>query len=159
MTAPLIAVSRLEKTYHTRAGSRSTLTTSTMRPGRDELGPLVRQRPCLDAVVKGEVDVAAIDGYALDLLRRHDPAAAARVRVIETTAPAPSPPLVASPGVEADPRERLARALTEAHRAADARPLLDDLLLSRFDRVSPADFAVFLDRERAARDAGYPKLA
>ena len=35
---------------------------------------------------------------------------------------------------------------------------LDDLLLARFDRVAPADFAVFLDRERAARDAGYPKL-
>jgi ABC-type phosphate/phosphonate transport system substrate-binding protein len=126
---------------------------------RTVLGPLVRQRPCLDAVVKGEADVAAIDGYALDLLRRHDPAAASRVRAIETTAPAPSPPLVASRGIDAGARERLTRALIEVHRAADARPLLDDLLLARFDRVSPPDFAVFLDRERAARDAGYPKLA
>ena len=123
------------------------------------LGPFVRQRPCLDAVVTGEADVAAIDGYALDLLRRHDPSAAARVRAIETTAPAPSPPLVASPGVDAAARERLTQALVEAHHAADARPLLDDLLLARFDRVTPADFAVFLDLERAARDAGYPKLA
>jgi len=40
---------------------------------------------------------------------------------------------------------------------SDPTPL-DDLLLARFDRVAPADFAVFLDRERAARDAGYPKL-
>ena len=126
---------------------------------RSVLGPFVRQRPCLDAVVKGEADVAAIDGYALDLLRRHDASAAARVRVIETTAPAPSPPLVASPGIDAGARGRLTRALTEAHGAADARPLLDELLLARFDRVTPADFAVFLDRERAARDAGYPKLA
>ena len=126
---------------------------------RTVLGPLVRQRPCLDVVVKGEADVAAIDGYALDLLRRHEPTAAARVRVIETTAPAPSPPLVASPGIDAGDRERLTRALTEAHRAADARPLLDDLLLARFDRVGPEDFAVFLDRERAAQNAGYPKLA
>ena len=123
------------------------------------LGPFVRQRPCLDAVVTGKADVAAIDGYALDLLRRHDPSAAARVRAIETTAPAPSPPLVASPGVDAAARERLTRALVETHHAADARPLLDDLLLARFDRVTPADFAVFLDLERAARDAGYPKLA
>ena len=123
------------------------------------LGPFVRQRPCLDAVVKGEADLAAIDGYALDLLRRHDPSAAARVRVIETTAPAPSPPLVASQSIDAGARERLTQALTQAHRAADARPLLDDLLLARFDRVGPADFEVFLDRERAARDAGYPKLA
>jgi ABC-type phosphate/phosphonate transport system substrate-binding protein len=110
-------------------------------------------------VVRGEADVAAVDGYALDLMRRHDAAAAAQVRVIETTTFAPSPPLVASPGVDAATRERLTRALIEAHDAADARPLLDDLLLARFDCVSPADFDIFLDRERAARDAGYPKLA
>ena len=126
---------------------------------RAVLGPFVRQRPCLDAVVKGEADVAAIDGYALDLLRRHDPSAAGRVRVIETTTLAPSPPLVASPGIDAGARERLTRALIQAHLAEDVRPLLDDLLLARFDRVAPADFAVFLERERAARDAGYPKLA
>jgi ABC-type phosphate/phosphonate transport system substrate-binding protein len=126
---------------------------------RTVLGPYVRQRPCLDAVVKGEVDVAAIDGYGFDLLRRHDGVAAARVRVIETTVPAPSPPLVASSGIDAGARERLAEALTSAHRAGEARPLLDDLLLTRFDRVTPADFEVFLERERAARDAGYPKLA
>ena len=123
------------------------------------LGPFIRQRPCLDAVVKGDADVAAIDGYALDLLRRHDPAATAPVRVIETTAPAPSPPLVASPGIEAAARERITEALVGAHHAAEARRLLDDLLLARFERVTPADFEVFLERERAARDAGYPKLA
>src|SRR5437763_7418667 len=105
---------------------------------RTVLGPFVRQRPCLDAVVKGQADVAAIDGYALDLLRRHDPAAAARVRVIETTAPAPSPPLVASPALPADARERLIDTLVTAHRADDARALLADVLLTRFDRVAPA---------------------
>jgi ABC-type phosphate/phosphonate transport system substrate-binding protein len=126
---------------------------------RKVLGPYVRQRPCLDAVVNGDADVAAIDGYALDLLRRHDPAATAKVRVVDTTLPAPSPPLVASAGVDALTRERLTEALVRAHRAAEARPLLDDLLLARFDRVSPADFEVFLERERAAGDAGYPKLA
>ena len=126
---------------------------------RAVLGPYGRQRPLLDLVVKGEADVAAIDGYALDLLRRHDPAAAALVRSVETTVPAPSPPLVASNGIDPDARERLARALVTAHRVPDARPLLDDVLLTRFDRVTPADFDVFLERDRAARDAGYPKLA
>src|SRR6266700_3620203 len=58
---------------------------------------------------------------------------------IPSAAPAPSPPLVASPDVDAEARERLTRVLIEAHRAADARPLLDNLLLTRFDRVIPAD--------------------
>ena len=126
---------------------------------RDVRGPYVRQRPLLDLVARGEADVAAVDGYALDLLRRHDPAAAALVRVVETTEPAPSPPLVASNGLDARLRERLTHTLVTAHRAAEARPLLDDVLLARFDRVTPADFEVFLEREGAARDAGYPKLA
>jgi len=134
---------------------------SSGRPSlyRAVLGPYGRQRPLIDLVVKGEADVAAIDGYALDLLRRHDPAAARLVRVVETTAPAPSPPLVASPSLRADARERLIETLVSAHRAAAARPLLDDVLLARFDRVTPADFEVFLERERAAREAGYPRLA
>ena len=126
---------------------------------RTVLGPYVRQRPVIDAVIKGEADVAAVDGYALDLMRRHDPAAAAKVRVVDTTVPAPSPPLVASPGLGDAARERLIDTLAGAHRAAEARPLLEDVLLERFDRVTPADFDVFLDRDRAARDAGYPKLA
>src|SRR6185503_275891 len=100
---------------------------------RTVLGPYVRQRPIIDAVIKGEADVAAVDGYALDLMRRHDPEAAEKVRVVETTAPAPSPPLVASLTLRADARDRLLDTLTSAHRVADARPLLDDVLLARFD--------------------------
>src|SRR5712691_7924385 len=95
---------------------------------RTVLGPYVRQRPIIDAVIKGEADVAAVDGYALDLMRRHDPDAAGKVRVVETTAPAPSPPLVASPGVPAAARERLIDVLARAHRVGDARTLLDDVL-------------------------------
>jgi hypothetical protein len=36
---------------------------------------------------------------------------------------------------------------------------LDELLLKRFERVTPADFEIFLERERAAEAAGYAKLA
>jgi ABC-type phosphate/phosphonate transport system substrate-binding protein len=124
---------------------------------RAVLGPYVRQRPIIDAVIKGDADVAAVDGYALDLMRRHDPDAAAKVRVVATTVPAPSPPLVASPSLAATDRERLIETLVSAHRGA--RALLDDVLLLRFARVAPADFDVFLERDRAAQDAGYPKLA
>ena len=37
------------------------------------LGPFIRQRPVIDAVLDGRADVAAVDGYGLDLLRRHEP--------------------------------------------------------------------------------------
>jgi ABC-type phosphate/phosphonate transport system substrate-binding protein len=134
---------------------------SRVRPSlyRSVLGPYIRQRPLLDLVVKGEADVAAIDGYALDLLRRHDPETAGRVRVVETTVPAPSPPLVASSGIDAGTRERIVHALVGAHQSAETRPLLADVLLTRFERVTASDFEVFLERERAAKEAGYPRLA
>ena len=61
-------------------------------------GPYVRQRPVIQAVLDGEAGVTAIDGYAHDLLRRHDPAVAERLRVVATTAPAPT--LVASPSLD-----------------------------------------------------------
>ncbi|HEY3100015.1 MAG TPA: PhnD/SsuA/transferrin family substrate-binding protein [Methylomirabilota bacterium] len=123
------------------------------------LGPLVRQRPVLDAVAEGRADVAAIDGWALDLLRRHAPEVAARVRVIATTVPAPSAPLVASPGTSEATCRALTDALVEAHTRPELRPTLDALLLSRFVRVAPPDFDVFLERQRAAEAAGYAKLA
>lgn len=126
---------------------------------REVLGPFVRQRPCLDAVVDGRADVAAVDGYGLDLLRRHDPEVAGRVRVVESTIAAPSAPLVASPLIDAATRERLASALLSAHAAPEIRATLDDLLLERFVAVRPDDFQVFLDRDHAAAAAGYPKLA
>jgi len=125
---------------------------------REAIGPLVRQRPCIDAVVDGRADVAAIDGYGLELLQRHAPEVAARVRVVESTVAAPSAPLVASPLIDAATRERLTAALLAAHQAPEIRPTLDDLLLARFVTVGPDAFQVFLDRERAAEAAGYPKL-
>lgn len=123
------------------------------------LGPFVRQLPVLEAVADGRADVAAIDGYALDLMRRHAPDVAARVRVIATTVPAPSAPLVASPGVSEETCARLTEALVGAHADPAIRPTLASLLLSRFVRTEPKDFEVFLERERAAVAAGYPKIA
>jgi ABC-type phosphate/phosphonate transport system substrate-binding protein len=125
---------------------------------REVIGPFIRQRPCLDAVVDGRAEVAAIDGYGLELLQRHAPEVAARVRVVESTVAAPSAPLVASPLIEAATRERLTAALLSAHEVPEVRPMLDDLLLTRFVTVGPEDFQVFLHRERAAEAAGYPKL-
>jgi ABC-type phosphate/phosphonate transport system substrate-binding protein len=124
----------------------------------DVKGPYVRQRAVIQAVLDGEADVAAIDGYAHDLLRRHDPATASGLRVVATTEPAPSPPLVASPAMAPADRERLTAALLAAHEASELSSVLADLLLLRFSRVAPDDFEVLLDQQRAAETAGYPRL-
>ena len=121
-------------------------------------GPYVRQRAVVQAVLDGEADVAAIDGYAHDLLRRHDPAVTERLRVVATTAPAPSPPLVASPSIDPAARERLTAALCRAHEAPALKRVREELLLLRFTRVAEADFELFLDCQREADAAGYPKL-
>jgi ABC-type phosphate/phosphonate transport system substrate-binding protein len=137
---------------------------SYLHPGRTRLfarvaGPYMRQRRVIEAVLEGEADVAAIDGYACDLLRRHDPETASRLRVIATTAPAPSPPLVASPSVSAPVRARIQEALLSVHADPELAETLDALLLSRFAPVGAEDFDLFLAWERAAERAGYQKLA
>ena len=123
------------------------------------LGPLGRQLAVIDAVIDGKADVGPIDGFALDLLRRHGQERAARVRVVGTTVAAPSAPLVASPMTGADARARLTEALCAVHEAPEMASTLEAVLLTRFVRVTPAAFDVFIDRRRAAEDAGYPKLA
>ena len=126
---------------------------------RHTLGPLYRQVPVVDAVIDGRADVGPIDGYALDLLRRHGTERAQRVRVVATTVAAPSAPLVASPLVDPESRERLITALLQAGTAPEMAGTLDELLLAGFVRVEPSDFEVFLERQRAAEAAGYPRLA
>jgi ABC-type phosphate/phosphonate transport system substrate-binding protein len=126
---------------------------------REVKGPYGRQRAVIQAVLDGEADVAAIDGYAHDLLKRHDGSLAQRLRVVATTGPSPSPPLVASPGMGQTERERLSTALLAAHAAPELGPVLEDLLLRRFTRVSAGDFDVLLAQHREAEAAGYAKLA
>jgi ABC-type phosphate/phosphonate transport system substrate-binding protein len=122
------------------------------------VGPCLRQRAAIQAVLDGEADVVPVDGYALDLLRRHKPATTARLPVVATTAPAPIPPFVASPGVDPSVRARITDVLLSAHEAPELAATLDELLLVRFVTVDPADYGVFLDRAREASAAGYDRL-
>lgn len=122
------------------------------------LGPFIRQRPVIDAVLDGRADVAAVDGYGLDLLRRHEPALAARLRIVATTLPAPAPPLVASTGIDAATREGVTAALLSVHEAPAMAATLEALLLARFVRADPEAFEVLRERERAAAAAGYATL-
>ena len=123
------------------------------------IGPLVTPRRALEAVLQGRADVAPLDSYSLDLMRRHTADLAAAVRVVASTVAAPIPPIVASPGVPAESCARLTEALLAVHRSPELSALLDTLLLSRFDIVQPADYEVLVERSRVAEEAGYPRIA
>ena len=106
-------------------------------PGRDALygevrGPLGAPMASLEALRKREVDVVALDSFFLDLCRWHEPARLEGLRCLDTTPWTPIPLLVAAPGVEPALVEQLRRHLLQIHDHASYRPLLSDVLLSRF---------------------------
>ena len=123
------------------------------------LGPYMRQGAVLDALAKGEADIAAVDGFALDLLRHHDPGSANRVRVIATTEAAPIPPMVTSLGADDAARERLVDALLSVETAPEMEATREALLLRRFEPMAPETFTELVERERAAERAGYQTIA
>jgi len=108
------------------------------------VGPLVTPRRVIDAVIEGTIDVGPLDSYFHDLLRRHDPQMASRIRAVASTAMAPIPPLVASRHVDADTVSQLRQALLSCHSAHDMTATLKTLLLSRFEAVDPCDYQVLI---------------
>ena len=49
----------------------------------ESVGPLVTPRRVVEAVIDGAIDVGPLDSYVHDLLQRHEPATAAKLRTIE----------------------------------------------------------------------------
>lgn len=97
------------------------------------VGELIHARGVIEALAAGRIDVGPLDSYYHDLLRQHEPALAAQVRTIATTAPLPIPPFVATAPLTADELARLREALHAACRAealaeVRARLLLADLV-------------------------------
>ena len=122
---------------------------------RQSVGPLHTPRRVIDAVLAGDIDVGPLDGYALDLMLKHDPELAARIRVIATSDAAPIPFLVASPSCPDDVVERLREPLLRLHLDTACDWLRQALLLSRFVRVETKAYALIADWDRAAIAAGY----
>jgi ABC-type phosphate/phosphonate transport system substrate-binding protein len=118
------------------------------------VGPLMTPRRVIDAVLQGAIDVGPLDSYVHDLLRRHDPETAAKLRVVASTAMAPIPPLIASAAVAGETAAQLRDVLLSCHRAPEAKEILDMLLITRFAAVTEADYAVLLSWEQQANDQG-----
>jgi ABC-type phosphate/phosphonate transport system substrate-binding protein len=57
------------------------------------VGPLMTPRRVIEAVVDGMIDVGPLDSYVHDLLKRHEPNTASRLRTVESTVMTPIPPM------------------------------------------------------------------
>jgi ABC-type phosphate/phosphonate transport system substrate-binding protein len=117
------------------------------------VGPLVTPRRVIEAALAGEIDVGPLDSYVHDLLRRHDPETASRLRVLESTAMTPIPPLIAAPAVDAATVSRLRQALLSCSAAPGMRATLEELLLARFEPIDAAAYDV-LSKWAGEADAG-----
>jgi ABC-type phosphate/phosphonate transport system substrate-binding protein len=123
------------------------------------VGPLITPRRVIEHVIDGEIDVGPLDSYVHDLLRRHEPETAARLRTVESTAMTPIPPLIASPTVTEDIVKRLRGALMSGAIQTEMAATLEALMVTRFAPVNPADYMVLVSQAREADGGGIARPA
>jgi ABC-type phosphate/phosphonate transport system substrate-binding protein len=121
------------------------LAAQTGKPGRAAyratVGGLIHARGVIEALSDGRIDVGPLDSYYHDLLKLHEPALAARVRVIDSTAARPIPPLVATAALDPPTLGRLRAALRSAADRPELRDSMAQLLLTGFAFPAASDYA------------------
>lgn len=116
---------------------------------RQAVGELINARGVIAALAEGRIDAGPLDSYYHDLLKAHDPAFAAQVRTLASTAALPIPPLVATADLPAETLQALRAALLASATAAELAPLMQRLLLAGFAFPDPDDYTPL-----AAMDGG-----
>lgn len=104
------------------------------------VGNLINARGVIDALAAGTIDVGPLDSYYHDLLRAHEPALAAKVRVVASTGAMPIPPLVATARLSAAQLQALRDALRQAGAADELAALRARLLLCGFAVPDASDY-------------------
>jgi ABC-type phosphate/phosphonate transport system substrate-binding protein len=113
------------------------------------VGPLLTPRRVVEAVLEGTIDVGPLDSHVLDLLRRHEPETARLLRVVESTAMTPNPPLVASPQIADNTVEELRGALQSCVAEPTMATMLDTLQIRRFAPIDATIYDVLRQRAQA----------
>ena len=122
---------------------------------RESVGPLTTPRRVIEALLAGDIDIGPLDSYALDLMRRHDPALASHIRIVATTDAAPIPFLIASRDCPDDVVLSLRATLLKFGEIAACDDLRDRLCLKDFAPVAVADYDLMLRWDAEARAAAY----
>jgi ABC-type phosphate/phosphonate transport system substrate-binding protein len=115
-------------------------TPSRPRLYKSTVGNLIHARGVIDALARGLIDVGPLDSYYHDLLKRNDPAFAAKVRTVTSTKPIPIPPLVATAPLTQDQMQRLREAFSATQEAPELGAVMERLLLAAFASPCPADY-------------------
>jgi ABC-type phosphate/phosphonate transport system substrate-binding protein len=121
-------------------------------------GPLVTPRRVVEAVLRDEADAGPLDSYWLDLLSRHEPGTARRLRVVASTPWTPVPLLVCAAAVPGGTRERVTRALLDAGTTAALAETRDTLALNGFAEADAKTYASLADQARETDALGYTIL-
>ncbi len=118
------------------------------------VGPLLTPRRVIDAVLDGTIDVGPLDSYVHDLLKKNEPETTRRLRIVETTAMTPIPPLIAAHTVTSNIVERLRQAFLSSATAAGLSATFNTLMISSFASANPADYIGLLAQAQKADRAG-----
>ena len=122
---------------------------------RESVGPFLTPERALASVVDGTVDIAPMDSYALDLITLHEPERVREIMIIDSTAAAPFPPLIASHDITPSDLADLHRAFLQADRDPTITPILEQLNISAFAAVKPETYDLALKWQQDAVSAGY----
>jgi ABC-type phosphate/phosphonate transport system substrate-binding protein len=133
---------------------------SASRPAlfAESVGPLGTPARTLDALRAGTVDIVALDGYYLDLVRHHEPGRLAGLRRVGSTPWTPIPLLVAAPGTDEGIVQALRAYLLQVHGDPGSAGAMADVLVSRFATPDVDAYGVFEALAREAQRRGYAAI-
>ena len=105
---------------------------------------------CIQLLLEGEIDAAAIDTTVLDLAREQDPHIDQHLRILTTLGPSPIPPLVISRRLDPALRESIRDLILSMHQDRVGSRLLKRGKIRRFQDVKDSDYDVIREMAQEA---------
>ena len=122
------------------------------------VGPTLTPRALVEALLAGDADAGALDGYWLQLLRLHEPATAQALRTIACTPWTAAPAFACAGTTEPAVAAALADALQRCGRDPQLARVRTTLALADIVAADPGGYEALAAAARAADALGYPQL-
>ena len=94
----------------------------------------------IEAVAERHVDGAAVDGLVWDYARSTGASKSSETRIIWRSEPFGIPPVVVHPYIDDNLKAKLRTVLLDAHRDAEARPILEHMKVDRFTTIDDSAY-------------------